>query len=140
MSHLPTTIVLLDPTSPDGETALDLLESIDDHVALVVLINGPSARSLREFAEVERIDVGTAGWIYLDQVIDRLAYTGHHVQAITASGPDVVAELADIAATTTTRRVLLPATFAGDGNVTRAAIAARISAPVVAASTPVFSN
>ncbi len=140
MSHLPTTIVLLDPTSPDGETALDLLESVDDHVALVVLLSGPSARSLREFAAVERIDVGTAGWIYLDQVIDRLAYTGHHVQAITASGPDVVAELADIAATTTTRRVLLPATFAGDGNTTRAALTARISAPVVAAVTPAFSN
>ena len=140
MSHLPTTIVLLDPTSPDGETALELLESIDDHVALVVLLSGPSAQSLREFAAVERIDVGTAGWIYLDQVIDRLAYTGHHVQAIAANGPDVAAELADIAASTTTRRVLLPATFAGDGNATRAALAARISAPVVTATTPAFSN
>ena len=140
MSHLPTTIVLLDPTSPDGETALELLESIDDHVALVVLLSGPSAQSLREFAAVERIDVGTAGWIYLDQVIDRLAYTGHHVQAISANGPDVAAELADIAASTTTRRVLLPATFAGDGNATRAALAARISAPVVTATTPAFSN
>ena len=140
MSHLPTTIVLLDPTSPDGETALELLESIDDHVALVVLLSGPSAQSLREFAAVERIDVGTAGWIYLDQVIDRLAYTGHHEQAISANGPDVAAELADIAASTTTRRVLLPATFAGDGNATRAALAARISAPVVTATTPAFSN
>jgi hypothetical protein len=140
MSNLPTTIVLLDPTSPDGETALDLLESIDDHVALVVLISGPSAQSLRDFAAVERIDVGTAGWIYLDQVIDRLAYTGHHVQAITASGPDVVAELADIAAATVTRRVLLPATFAGEGNAIRDALTARIPAPVVAASTPVLSN
>ena len=44
MSVLPTTIVLLDPTDPDGETALDLLESIDDHVALVVLTSGPSAQ------------------------------------------------------------------------------------------------
>lgn len=139
MSNLPTTIVLLDPTSPDGETALDLLESIDDHVALVVLLSGPSAQSLRDFADVERIDVGTAGWIYLDQVIDRLAYTGHHVEAITASGPNVVTELADLAKANVTRRVLLPATFAGDGNTTRSALAARISAPVVAAPAPAFS-
>jgi hypothetical protein len=140
MSNLPTTIVLLDPTSPDGESALDLLESIDDHVALVVLISGPTAQSLRDFAAVERIDVADAGWIYLDQVIDRLAYTGHHLQAVTASGPDVVAELADIAAATVTRRVLLPASCAGATSATRDMLAARIQAPVVAATSPVFSG
>lgn len=140
MSNLPTTVVLLDPSSPDGETALELLDSIDDHVALVVILSGPSAQSLRDFAAAERIDVATAGWIYLDQVTDRLTYTGYHVQAITATGPDVVAELADIAATTVTRRVLLPTSFGGADGLARKALAARISAPVVVAEAPAFSR
>lgn len=143
MSNLPTTIVLLDPSSPDGETALDLLDQVDDHVALVVMLSGPSAQALRDFAAAERIDVGTAGWIYLDQVTERLAYTGYHIQAITVSGPDTVAELADIAATTVTRRVLLPASFgeaAGATGAARTALAARISAPVVVAQAAVFSK
>jgi hypothetical protein len=140
MSNLPTTIVLLDPTSPDGETALDMLDSVDDHVALVVLLGGPSAQSLRDFATAERIDVTTAAWIYLDQVTARLAYTGYQVQAITASGSDAVAELADLAATTVTRRVLLPTSFRNTVDAARKALASRISAPVVVAHAPAFSG
>ena len=137
MSNLPTTIVLLDPSSPDGETALELLDSIDDHIALVVMLGGAGAQSLRDFAAAERIDVATAGWIYLDQVTERLAYTGYHIQAITASGADALAELADLAANTVTRRVLLPAAFP---DVARKSLAARVSAPVIVAEVPAFSK
>lgn len=140
MTTLPTTIVLLDPTAPDGESALDLLDTFDDHVALVVLLSGPSAASLAEFAAVERIDVGTAGWTYLDQVADRLATRGLHLETIAATGPDPVSEIADIAATRVTRRVLLPAAFGTTEKAAKTAISARVWAPVSVASTPAMAN
>ncbi|MFZ2442286.1 MAG: hypothetical protein WAW51_07990, partial [Ilumatobacteraceae bacterium] len=62
----PTTLVLLDPTSPDGESALTLLSDDDQHVTLLVLLSGPASRALRDFARAEDIDMSTAGWRYLE--------------------------------------------------------------------------
>ena len=111
MTNVPTTLVLLDPTSQDGESGLELLTSSDDHVALVVLITGKMCGALREFAHAEDIDVQTAGWIYLDQVVERLGDSGRELQVILADGPNVVAELLTIAATMVVRRILLPSSF-----------------------------
>ena len=108
-----TTLVLLDPTSPDGENALSLLDATDEHITLLVLLSGPASRSLRDFARAEDIDMSTAGWRYLEQVVERvavhhIAVDPEHLLAMTACGPSAAVELADVAATETVRRVLLP--------------------------------
>jgi hypothetical protein len=108
-----TTLVLLDPTSPDGENALTLLDTTDEHITLLVLLSGPASRSLRDFARAEDIDMSTAGWRYLEQVVERVVVervesAPEQLLAMTASGPSAAVELADVAATETVRRVLLP--------------------------------
>ena len=92
------TFVLVDPTSPDGETSLEALDATDDHVALVVLISGRSSSALREFAEIEGIDPVSAASIYLDQVAERIACDGRVVEVIVAAGPDPAIEIADLVA------------------------------------------
>ena len=108
-----TTLVLLDPTSHDGENALTLLDATDEHITLLVLLSGPASRSLRDVARAEDIDMSTAGWLYLEQVVERIVVEGVAVApepllAMTACGPSAAVELADVAATETVRRVLLP--------------------------------
>ena len=106
-----TTLVLLDPTSPDGESALTLLDTSDEHITLMVLLSGPASRSLRDFARAEDIDMSTAGWRYLEQVVERVesvVIAPEQLLAMTACGPSAAVELADVAATETVRRVLLP--------------------------------
>jgi len=105
---LPTTLVLLDPTSHDGENALGLLDATDEHITLLVLLSGPASRSLRDFARAEEIDMSTAGWRYLEQVVARVESAPEQLLAMTACGPSAAVELADVAATETVRRVLLP--------------------------------
>ena len=103
-----TTLVLLDPTSPDGENALGLLDATDEHITLLVLLSGPASRSLRDFARAEDIDMSTAGWRYLEQVVERIEAAPEQLFAMTACGPSAAVELADVAATESVRRVLLP--------------------------------
>ncbi len=105
---LPTTLVLLDPTSHDGENALTLLDATDEHITLLVLLSGPASRSLRDFARAEDIDMSTAGWRYLEQVVERVESEPDRLLAMTVNGPSAAVELADVAATETVRRVLLP--------------------------------
>lgn len=102
-----TTYVLIDPTSPDGESALDLLDD-DEHISLVVLTSGRMSSALREFAHSDDIDVATAGWIYLDQVAERIADGTRIIEAVLASGPDPADELEQLAALSSTRRILVP--------------------------------
>jgi hypothetical protein len=108
----PQTFVLVDPTSADGETSLDLLDPSDDHVSLVVLLSGRSSSALREFASTEGIDTASAGWIYLDQVVERLDGGDRTVETIVATGPDPALELADLVSLNETRRVVLPSSLA----------------------------
>lgn len=103
-----STLVLLDPTATDGEAALDLLDRTDAHIILVVLLSGPASRSLRDFARAEDTDMATAGWRYLEQVVDRLALAPDQVLAMTAIGPSAAMALADIAAATDVHRILVP--------------------------------
>jgi len=107
----PRTFVLIDPTSEDGETALDALDPTDDHVSLVALLSGRSSSALREFATTEGIDTASAGWIYLDQVTDRIAGDDRIVEAIVATGPDPAVELAILVALNETRRVIVPSSL-----------------------------
>jgi len=103
-----STLLLLDPTNDDGESGLELLDHTDRHVIALVLLSGPSARALRDFARSEDIDMATAGWQYLEQVADRLQLPPDHLLAMTAIGPSAATELADIAAANSLHRVLLP--------------------------------
>lgn len=103
-----STLVLLDPTATDGEAALELLDSSDAHIILVVLLSGPASRSLRDFARAEDTDMATAGWRYLEQVVERLALAPDQVLAMTAIGPSAAMALADIAAANDIHRILVP--------------------------------
>lgn len=111
LADRPRTFVLVDPTSEDGETSLDALGPADDHVSLVVLLSGRSSSALREFAVTEGIDPASAGWIYLDQVTERVATGDRIVEAIVATGPDPAFELATLVALNETRRVILPSSL-----------------------------
>ena len=104
----PTTLVLLDPTSHDGEAPLAALTDDDHQVAIVVLLSGRTSAALREYAAAENMALADAGWIYLDQVAERLAAGGRFVETVLATGPDPVAELALIAATGNVGRIVLP--------------------------------
>lgn len=133
MTHMPTTLVLLDPTSNDGETALDLLDCCDDQIALVVLLSGRSSSALRDFAHSEDVDVSTAAWIYLDQVIERLDCTGRNVQAIVAVGPSAADELIDLSRTMALRRILLPSSIDRIDRRSRELLREQVATPVVTA-------
>ena len=104
-----STLLLLDPTHADGETALELLDHTDRHVIALVLLSGPAAHALRDRSRSQNVDMATAGWQYLEQVADRLQLPPDRLLAMTAPGPSAATELADIAATTPVHRVLLPA-------------------------------
>lgn len=110
MSTTPTppVVLLVDPTSPDGESCLDLLGDDDVHVIVVVLMTGRSSNALHEYAHHERTSVSTAAWTYLDQVAQRLDRPGRIVGTIAANGPDPAEELAAVAIANDADRVVLP--------------------------------
>lgn len=106
--QLATTVVLVDPTSPDGETSLQLIRDEDEHVIVVVLMSGRGSNALREFAHHENVTVSTAAWTYLDQVARRIERPGRIVGTIAATGPDPAYELAVIASENDVDRVVFP--------------------------------
>lgn len=108
LSEHPTTLVLLDPTSDDGEVALDLLSDADDHISLAVLLSGRTSSALREYAAAESLALADAGWFYLDQVAERLAGPARLVETVVAAGPDPAAELALLASEGRVGRIVLP--------------------------------
>lgn len=111
LAHEPKTIVLVDPTSDDGETSLDLLEPSDRHVTLLVLLSGRHSAALRDYAAAEEIDISTAGLLYLEQVAARIGNADRIVEVMTAPGPNTAWEIADLVAYDDTRRVLVPSSF-----------------------------
>ena len=135
MTMVPTTLVLLDSTSQDGESALELLGAQDDHVALITMISGSTSAAIREYARSENTDVITAGWLYLDQVVTRVDATSREVQAVLADGPDIVREMRSIAAATVVRRVLLPSSLGSGAGRVRERLAEVLGAPVMIAGT-----
>lgn len=114
--HTPAThtVVLVDPTAGDGESALALIGPKTTYLSIVVLLSGPASGALREFADAESIDLTHAGWIYLDQVAERIGRRGMEVGTIVANGPDVAYEMAVIATEHDIDRVLLPASALRD--------------------------
>lgn len=104
----PSLIVLLDPTSDDGETALQAVRDTDTNFALLALASGPSSHAIRDYARAEDIDVSTAAWYYLEQVEQRTAKPGRLVELIVATGPDTGYELTYLVAERPNARVAVP--------------------------------
>lgn len=109
---LPTTLALVDPSSPDGENSLDLLHDDDTHVLVVVVPSGCVTGSFAGLAVDEHISVASAAWRYLDHVADRIERPGRIVGTIVASGPDTADELATVARDHHVRRILVPGSTA----------------------------
>lgn len=132
----PMTVVLVDPTSPDGESSLDLLHRLGDeveHVAVVTLLNGRHSSALRDYAHAENIDLTTAGWVYLDQVCERIAHPGLVVETVLATGPAIDVELVAIARDRQVERIVLPSSVTRVDRTIADRIAREIEAAVVTA-------
>lgn len=104
----PKTIVVVDPTAPDGESALNQIDDTDNHVAIVVGLAGPSAQALRQYAAAEEIDISTAAAIYLDQVADRIQPRNRLIERVAVAGSNMQAEVAHLVSLSPTRRILFP--------------------------------
>ena len=132
----PTTIVLVDPSSSDGESSLDLLRDLGDdvqHVAVVTLLSGRHSGALRDYAHAENIDLTTAGWNYLDQVCERIARPGLAVETILATGPATATELAAVARDRRVERIVLPSSVVRAERAIVDRLAAETATAVVAA-------
>lgn len=114
----PRTVVLLDPTADAGETALELLDGSDLHVALVVLLHGRASNALHSYATSEGVSLATAGWTYLDQVAARIARPNRLVETVIATGPDPVFELSTMVSHGDVARVLLPSSLVSADHAT----------------------
>ena len=107
------TLILIDPSSPDGEGGLNVLTTDDRAVTLLLTLDGRSAASLREFAVAEDIDVSMAGLIYLDQVVCRLSVHTDDIETISTSGDDAVSEIFHVLQHRPVSRVIVPASLPG---------------------------
>ncbi len=107
------TLILIDPSSPDGEGGLNMLNPEDRAVTLLLTLDGRSAASLREFAIAECIDVSMAGLIYLDQVVCRISAHTDDIETISTSGADAVGEIYHVLQHRPISRVIVPASLPG---------------------------
>ena len=111
------TLVLIDPSSPHGEGGLGVLTDVDRAVTLLLTLDGRSARSLRDYAAAEDIDVSMAGLIYLDQVARRLGTHTDDIETVSTSGSDAVNEIFHVMQHRSVNRVIVPASLPGlDGS------------------------
>ena len=127
------TLILIDPSSPHGEGGLDVLTDDDQAVTLLLTLDGPSAASLREFAEAEDIDVSMAGLIYLDQVVCRLSAHTDDIETISTSGSDAVNEIFHVLQHRRVSRVVVPASLPGLGGGGLAKLLRACPVPVLVA-------
>jgi hypothetical protein len=117
----PRTLILIDPSSPDGEGGLSAITSEDQAITLLLTLDGRSAASLREFAVAEDIDVSMAGLIYLDQVVCRISVHTNDIETISTSGSDAVGEIFHVLQHRPVSRVIAPASLPGleDGGLAK---------------------
>lgn len=127
------TLVLIDPSSENGESGLTALTGQDCAVTLLLTLHGPSAAALHEYAACERIDVSMAGLIYLEQVVARTVLPTDDVETICTAGSDVVAEVFRLLEQRNVHRVVVPPTLAGLGREELARLVRLCPVPVVVA-------
>lgn len=110
-AHDSKTYVLVDPTSPDGESGLRLLDESDTHVSVVVLLTGRMSAALKAFAVGADLDLPTAGWAYLEQVARRISADDRIVETVLGNGPNPAQELLYLVANNPSTRVLVPSSL-----------------------------
>lgn len=103
-----STLVLVDPTFPDGSSSLSLIDDDEDLVLIVVLISGRCSHALHDRARRTGRGVMTAAWSHLESLALRVSRPGRVVGTIVAGGPDPAVELSAIAAEHAARRVIVP--------------------------------
>jgi nucleotide-binding universal stress UspA family protein len=127
-----TSLVVLDPTTKHGEAALDLIE-LGPRVTLFLMLTGPSAGALEEFARTEGISISEAADIYLEQVSTRLRRNGVEVASWSSIGDDPIEELLAAVEETDAARVALPASSKMLGRRGLSELARHSTVPVMVA-------
>lgn len=130
---VPRTVILVDPSSPDGEGGLGVLTPEDRAITLLLTLDGRSAAALREFADAENIDVSIAGLIYLDQVACRLSLQSDDIETISTAGSDPVNEIFHMLQDRPVHRVIVPASLPGLGARGLAKLLRACPVPVIVA-------
>jgi hypothetical protein len=106
-----TTVMLVDPTSPDGETSLGAIGDADASVVVVVLRRGTASSALHEYSRAECLSVDEVARRYLEQVGDRIRRPGRKIVEVLAAGPDAAHELYEVAIAHRADRVVFPASI-----------------------------
>ena len=107
MNDNSSTLVLLDPSSPDGEAGLLVARDSEAKVTLMIFIDDPSGAPLAAFADAESVSISHAASRYLDQVIARCASEGP-IETVSSSGVDPVDEILEIADETQASSIVIP--------------------------------
>lgn len=126
------TLVLIDPSSPDGENGIDVIDADETNVTLLLLLDHVSAAAVEQFADAERISLQNAAEIYLQQVADRVG-NGHIVDMVSTIGHDYVGEILHAARRSHATRIVVPWTMPGLGANAVAHLADRSDVPVLIA-------
>ncbi len=132
MNESTSCLILIDPSSPAGEDGLRLIEPGEREITLLLLLDDPSAGSLEAFARSERIGIGEAADIYLQQVADRIP-AGCAVASVSTNGHDAVREILLTMADHGATRVVVPSSLPGLGGDAIRHLVSRSTAPVVVA-------
>jgi hypothetical protein len=134
------TLVLIDPSSTDGEGGLEVLTAQDRAVTLLLTLDGRSNAALHEFAVSEGIDVSIAGLIYLDQVVGRITVCTDDIETISTSGSDAIAEIFRVVQRRPVTRVIVPASLPGLNEGGLAKLLHGCPVPVVVAPVRIHSG
>jgi len=116
MTESQHTVVLLDPSSEVGERsleyALERLHPKPTEITLFVALTGVTARSLREYAASEEIDLPDAAQNYLDELRSRVESSDLPVSVVSSLGIDLAADIAGYGGDRTVGSVVVPARVA----------------------------
>lgn len=126
-------VVLVDPSTPDGELGADLAQSLiapDGRFHVAVALSSTSAWAFEAFADSERVSVNQAVGSYVTRVSDRLGRD--RTTATFLSGEDIVFEVSALVQEVGANAVVVPATLAAQVLATKRSWAA-LPFPVIVA-------
>jgi hypothetical protein len=133
MDRNSSTLILLDPSSPDGEAGLRIAQPGDAAaITLMVLLEDPSSAPLAEFAKAENISMSAAANRYLDQVVGRTE-VGVRVDAVFTAGDDAVGEILAVADERGAGSVIVPPSLPGLRGRSWQRLVAGATVPIVVA-------
>jgi nucleotide-binding universal stress UspA family protein len=101
MKQFDNVLVALDPTSRDGESALEFGAEAASlgggRLTLLVALEGPTSQALHEYADSEGISLTQAADTYLDQVESRVVPDIGSIDKVAVSGSDLAQEILEYA-------------------------------------------